>query len=91
MDDDSIMLCIAHECFKIFFEMLDHLGTDSMCLLASLAPIGQGCKGGVAPAEAFAIHRELMSRRAHDIDPNIRVRLERARKALRLRKEPPPN
>jgi len=36
-------------------------------------------KGGVQPAEAFAIHRELLSRRADAIDPNVRSRLERAR------------
>lgn len=38
-------------------------------------------KGGVQPAEAFAIHRDLLSRRADAIDPNVRVRLERARNA----------
>jgi aspartyl-tRNA(Asn)/glutamyl-tRNA(Gln) amidotransferase subunit A len=36
-------------------------------------------KGGVQPAEAFTVHRELLSRRAEAIDPNVRVRLERAR------------
>ena len=36
-------------------------------------------KGGVQPAEAFTIHRDLLSRRADAIDPNVRVRLERAR------------
>jgi aspartyl-tRNA(Asn)/glutamyl-tRNA(Gln) amidotransferase subunit A len=36
-------------------------------------------KGGVQPAEAFAVHRDLLSRRADAIDPNVRVRLERAR------------
>lgn len=35
-------------------------------------------KGGVQPAEAFAVHRDLLSRRADAIDPNVRVRLERA-------------
>ncbi len=36
-------------------------------------------KGGVQPAEAFTVHRDLLSRRADQIDPNVRVRLERAR------------
>jgi aspartyl-tRNA(Asn)/glutamyl-tRNA(Gln) amidotransferase subunit A len=36
-------------------------------------------KGGVQPAEAFTVHRDLLSRRADAIDPNVRVRLERAR------------
>ena len=34
-------------------------------------------KGGFAPAEAYAIHRERLERRGADIDPNIRVRIER--------------
>ncbi|HEX9072929.1 MAG TPA: amidase [Pseudolabrys sp.] len=36
-------------------------------------------KGGVQPAEAFTVHRDLLSRRADAIDPNVRARLERAR------------
>jgi aspartyl-tRNA(Asn)/glutamyl-tRNA(Gln) amidotransferase subunit A len=35
-------------------------------------------KGGVLPAEALAVHRDRLARRAADIDPNIRARLERA-------------
>jgi aspartyl-tRNA(Asn)/glutamyl-tRNA(Gln) amidotransferase subunit A len=34
-------------------------------------------KGGIAPPEACAIHRDRMRRRAADIDPNVRVRIER--------------
>ena len=34
-------------------------------------------KGGFAPAEAFAIHRERLAKRADDFDPNVRVRIER--------------
>jgi aspartyl-tRNA(Asn)/glutamyl-tRNA(Gln) amidotransferase subunit A len=34
-------------------------------------------KGGIAPPEACAIHRDRLKRRAADIDPNIRVRIER--------------
>jgi aspartyl-tRNA(Asn)/glutamyl-tRNA(Gln) amidotransferase subunit A len=36
-------------------------------------------KGGVQPAEAFTVHRDLLLRRADAIDPNVRARLERAR------------
>ena len=36
-------------------------------------------RGGVQPAEAFAIHRDRLGRRATAIDPNVRARLERAR------------
>lgn len=34
-------------------------------------------KGGISPPEACVIHRDRMARRAADIDPNVRVRIER--------------
>ena len=34
-------------------------------------------KGGIAPPEAYAIHRDRIARRGADIDPNVRVRIER--------------
>jgi len=34
-------------------------------------------KGGFAPCESFAIHRERLARNAAGIDPNIRTRIER--------------
>jgi aspartyl-tRNA(Asn)/glutamyl-tRNA(Gln) amidotransferase subunit A len=34
-------------------------------------------KGGISPPEACAIHRDRMRRRAADIDPNVRARIER--------------
>jgi aspartyl-tRNA(Asn)/glutamyl-tRNA(Gln) amidotransferase subunit A len=34
-------------------------------------------KGGFSPPEAYAIHRERLSRRGHDVDPNVRARIER--------------
>jgi aspartyl-tRNA(Asn)/glutamyl-tRNA(Gln) amidotransferase subunit A len=37
-------------------------------------------KGGIAPAEAFAVHRDRLSRRGDMADPNVRVRIERAAK-----------
>ena len=33
--------------------------------------------GGIVQPEACAIHRERLARRAGDIDPNVRVRIER--------------
>lgn len=36
-------------------------------------------RGGVQPAEAFTVNRDLLDRRGADIDPNVRARLERAR------------
>ena len=50
---------------------------EKLTLLDDMAQVNS--KGGVQPAEAFAIHRDLLSRRADAIDPNVRVRLERAR------------
>jgi aspartyl-tRNA(Asn)/glutamyl-tRNA(Gln) amidotransferase subunit A len=50
---------------------------EKFSLLGDMAQVNS--KGGVQPAEAFAVHRELLSRRADAIDPNVRVRLERAR------------
>ncbi len=39
--------------------------------------VAVNAKGGIGPAEACTILRDCMSRRAADIDPNIRVRIER--------------
>jgi aspartyl-tRNA(Asn)/glutamyl-tRNA(Gln) amidotransferase subunit A len=35
--------------------------------------------GGIAPAEAYAIHRERLEKHGNMIDPNVRARIERAR------------
>jgi aspartyl-tRNA(Asn)/glutamyl-tRNA(Gln) amidotransferase subunit A len=53
------------------------LSEEKVALLADMAEVNS--KGGVQPTEAFAIHRDLLSRRADAIDPNVRARLERAR------------
>jgi aspartyl-tRNA(Asn)/glutamyl-tRNA(Gln) amidotransferase subunit A len=53
------------------------LSDESLQQLDDMARVNS--KGGVQPAEAFTVHRELLSRRADAIDPNVRVRLERAR------------
>jgi len=50
---------------------------ERLSLLGDMAQVNS--KGGVQPAEAFTVHRDLLSRRADAIDPNVRVRLERAR------------
>jgi aspartyl-tRNA(Asn)/glutamyl-tRNA(Gln) amidotransferase subunit A len=34
-------------------------------------------KGGISPPEACAVHRDRLRRRAADIDPNVRARIER--------------
>jgi aspartyl-tRNA(Asn)/glutamyl-tRNA(Gln) amidotransferase subunit A len=53
------------------------MSEETLSLLGDMAQVNS--KGGVQPAEAFTVHRELLSRRADAIDPNVRARLERAR------------
>ncbi len=51
------------------------VSTESISLLDDMLTING--KGGLAPPEALSIHRERLSRRAGDIDPNVRARIER--------------
>jgi aspartyl-tRNA(Asn)/glutamyl-tRNA(Gln) amidotransferase subunit A len=53
------------------------MSEETLSLLSDMGQVNS--KGGVQPAEAFTVHRELLSRRADAIDPNVRARLERAR------------
>ncbi len=53
------------------------LSNEKLPLLDGMAKVNS--KGGVQPAEAYTVHRELLARRADGIDPNVRARLERAR------------
>jgi aspartyl-tRNA(Asn)/glutamyl-tRNA(Gln) amidotransferase subunit A len=39
--------------------------------------VAANAKGGFSPPEAYAIHRERMTKRGNDIDPNVRARIER--------------
>ena len=54
------------------------LSAEKLPLLDAMAEVN--AKGGILPVEALAIHRERLARRAAAIDPNVRVRLERAQK-----------
>ena len=54
------------------------LSDEALPLLERMAEVNT--KGGVLPAEALAVHRDRLARRGNDIDPNVRVRLERAEK-----------
>jgi len=69
---------------KRFGQVLDmlkragvRLSDEALAQLDGMAQVNS--KGGVQPAEAFTVHRELLSRRADAIDPNVRARLERGR------------
>ncbi len=54
------------------------LSAEKLPLLAQMAEVN--AKGGVLPPEALAVHRDRLARRANAIDPNVRLRLERAQK-----------
>ena len=51
------------------------LSDETIALIPEM--IAVNAKGGFAPPEAYAIHRERLLRRGNDIDPNIRTRIER--------------
>src|SRR5215471_17272435 len=67
--------------FRHVLDMLKRAGARlSDEILAELDGMARvNSKGGVQPAEAFTVHRELLSRRADSVDPNVRARLERGR------------
>ena len=53
------------------------LRDKSLPLIEAMVEVNK--RGGVQPAEAFTVNRDLLDRRGSDIDPNVRARLERAR------------
>jgi aspartyl-tRNA(Asn)/glutamyl-tRNA(Gln) amidotransferase subunit A len=53
------------------------LRDKSLPLIEAMIEVNK--RGGVQPAEAFTVNRDLLDRRGADIDPNVRARLERAR------------
>jgi aspartyl-tRNA(Asn)/glutamyl-tRNA(Gln) amidotransferase subunit A len=68
---------------KRFPAALDRLEKAGVSLSAEKLPLLEqmvevNAKGGVLPAEALAVHRDRLARRGNDIDPNVRLRLERA-------------
>src|SRR6185312_5861367 len=46
------------------------LGDKALPLLDGMAEVNK--RGGVQPAEAFTVNRDLLDRRGADIDPNVR-------------------
>ncbi len=51
------------------------ISDEKISLLDDMMAIN--AKGGFSPAEAYAIHRERLKSRGQDIDPNVRMRIER--------------
>lgn len=69
---------------KAFGAATDTLGRARVRLSHEALPALDGmlavnAKGGFAPVEALAVHRERLARRGNDCDPNVRARIERAR------------
>jgi aspartyl-tRNA(Asn)/glutamyl-tRNA(Gln) amidotransferase subunit A len=65
--------------FAAAITRLDGAGADiTRETLSLFDDMGElNAKGGVLPPEACAIHSDRLRRRAADIDPNVRVRIER--------------
>jgi aspartyl-tRNA(Asn)/glutamyl-tRNA(Gln) amidotransferase subunit A len=53
------------------------LSKETLPHLDEMVEVNQ--KGGFAPPEAYAIHRDLLARRSADVDENVRARIERGR------------
>src|SRR3984893_1499247 len=67
--------------FALAVKRLDDAGArvthETLALLDDMGEIN--AKVGISPYEACAIHRDRMTRRAADIDPNVRDRIARGR------------
>jgi aspartyl-tRNA(Asn)/glutamyl-tRNA(Gln) amidotransferase subunit A len=65
--------------FKAALGRLDDAGArvsrETLPLFDDMVAVN--AKGGISPPEACAVHRDRMKRRAGDIDPNVRARIER--------------
>jgi aspartyl-tRNA(Asn)/glutamyl-tRNA(Gln) amidotransferase subunit A len=65
--------------FKAAIACLDGGGVrisyESLPLLDDWVAVNE--KGGVIPPEACAVHRDRLRRRGADVDPNVRIRIER--------------
>ncbi len=65
--------------FGAALDALDGAGVritrDKLSLFDDMAEVN--AKGGIVPPEACSVHRDRLARRGADVDPNIRVRIER--------------
>jgi aspartyl-tRNA(Asn)/glutamyl-tRNA(Gln) amidotransferase subunit A len=65
--------------FALAVKRLDDAGArvshEAFALFDDMGEVN--AKGGISPYEACTIHRDRMNRRAGDIDPNVRARIER--------------
>jgi aspartyl-tRNA(Asn)/glutamyl-tRNA(Gln) amidotransferase subunit A len=63
---------------EIFNKAGVHLSDEKLPLIEHMNAVN--AKGGISPAEAFALHRDRLARRGEDVDPNVRLRIERGGK-----------
>jgi aspartyl-tRNA(Asn)/glutamyl-tRNA(Gln) amidotransferase subunit A len=65
--------------FALAVKRLDDAGArvshETFALFDDMGEVN--AKGGISPYESCVIHRDRMNRRAGDIDPNVRARIER--------------
>jgi aspartyl-tRNA(Asn)/glutamyl-tRNA(Gln) amidotransferase subunit A len=70
---------IVAPAFNAAIARLDGSGTgishEQLPLLDDWVAVNE--KGGVIPPEACAVHRDRLRRRGADVDPNVRIRIER--------------
>ena len=70
---------IVAPAFKAAIARLDgggaHISPEQLPLLDDWVAVNE--KGGVIPPEACAVHRDRLRRRGSDVDPNVRIRIER--------------
>jgi aspartyl-tRNA(Asn)/glutamyl-tRNA(Gln) amidotransferase subunit A len=69
---------------KSFAAVIDALSKSGARLLEQPLPLlgamdAVNRRGGIPPVEAYAVHGERLARRGDAVDPNVRVRIERAR------------
>jgi aspartyl-tRNA(Asn)/glutamyl-tRNA(Gln) amidotransferase subunit A len=72
--DDTVIKAFA-AAIKRLGEAGVRIADEPMPLIDDMTAVN--AKGGFAPIEAFAIHRENLKVRAADFDPNVRARIER--------------
>ena len=66
-----------------FARGLDALGKAGARLAPETLPLDEmvrvNAKGGIVPAEAYAVHRRRLASHGDAVDPNVRLRIERAK------------
>jgi aspartyl-tRNA(Asn)/glutamyl-tRNA(Gln) amidotransferase subunit A len=72
--DDTVATAFAAAMAR-FDDAGVRISRETLALFDDMAAVN--AKGGIPPPEACAVHRDRIARRAADIDPNVRARIER--------------